>query len=266
MTTDQNRGRSGWPLALATLVAIAGTLIVNTLSNIRPPGGQNVGEIANTLLAGVLITPANYAFAIWGVIYLGLIAYGVYQLGGTQRPDRTIQRVNGLLIGACLAQMVWIYLFTLKFFGASILAMAVIWVCLAGAYLTLGIGKQAVGRSRRWYAHYPFSVYFAWISVATIVNIASALYAAGWQGGLSGEQWTAVMVVISGAIAALVLRTRSDIPFVLVFLWAYGAIAARHASNPRLWVPCLVVSLSLLALSLWQHLEANGKATAPQKR
>ncbi|MEO0491633.1 MAG: tryptophan-rich sensory protein, partial [Cyanobacteria bacterium J06659_2] len=65
-------------LPLFTLVAILATLMVNTLSNFFPPGGQNVGEISNTVLSGVLITPANYAFAIWGLIYIGLIAYGVY--------------------------------------------------------------------------------------------------------------------------------------------------------------------------------------------
>jgi ammonia channel protein AmtB len=79
-------------LAILTWIAILGTLLVNSLSNFFPPGGQNVGEIANTILAGVLITPANYAFAIWGVIYVGLIAYGVYQ---SQRPNVSIQRFAG---------------------------------------------------------------------------------------------------------------------------------------------------------------------------
>lgn len=67
-------------LAIATTVAIIATLLVNTLSNLFPLGGQNVGQISNTLLSGVLITSANYAFSIWGLIYVGLIAYGFYQL------------------------------------------------------------------------------------------------------------------------------------------------------------------------------------------
>lgn len=39
-------------LPIATFIAILGTLAINTLSNIFPPGGENVGEIANTTLAG----------------------------------------------------------------------------------------------------------------------------------------------------------------------------------------------------------------------
>jgi hypothetical protein len=253
MDAPPPKSSAGWGLAIATTLAIASTLFVNTLSNLKPPGGQNVGEIANTILSGVLITPANYAFAIWGVIYAGLIAYAVYQLGPQQRRDVVVQRVNWLLIIACLAQVVWIYLFTLQFFALSIVAMVVIWLCLAGIYLTLGIGRQVVGRSRRWYAHYPFSIYFAWISVATIVNVASALYDAGWQGGLTGATWTAIMIGVSGLIAALVILRRGDLPFLLVFLWAYGAIAVRQAQVPVIWVPCLIVSLCLVALFLWQQ-------------
>lgn len=242
--------RSSLTWAIATLVGIIGTLAVNTLSNLIPPGGQSVGEIANTVLAGVLLTPANYAFAIWGLIYLGLIAYGIYQLRPAQRQDPTIRRVSQLLLVACGAQIGWIFLFTWQWFSLSILAMVAILLPLIGAYLHLGIGQTPVNRGRRWYAHYPFSIYLAWISVATVINVASALYAGGWGGwGLSPELWTVVMTVVSGAIAALVIWQRRDIAFTLVFLWAYGAIAARHSEVPLIWGTAAIVS-SLLLLGL----------------
>ncbi len=218
-------------LPIATFLAILGTLVINTLSNIFPPGGESVGEIANTTLAGVLITPANYAFAIWGLIYGGLIAYGLYQLRPAQRQDPAIQTVNRWLIVACVAQMIWIGLFTLKYFTASIPVMLVILGCLIVCYRALNIGQPA-RRDRRWYAHYPFSIYLGWIAVATVVNIASALYAADWAGwGLSDGLWTQVMIGVSGLIAALVIWTRRDIAFTLVFCWAYGAIAVRHSDS-----------------------------------
>ncbi len=55
-------------LPMATLLAIIATLSVNILSNFFPPQGLNIGEIANTILQGVQITPSNYAVAIWGLI------------------------------------------------------------------------------------------------------------------------------------------------------------------------------------------------------
>ena len=231
---------SGLGLAIGTLVAIIATLAVNTLSNLYPPGGQNVGEISNTVLAGVLITPANYAFIIWGVIYLGLIAYAVYQFHPQRRSDPQIQRVNQSLILACVAQVVWIFLFTFQWFAASILAMGVILGALIQIYRTLDIGRARSSRQRRWMAHIPFSLYLGWIAVATIVNIAATLYAAGWGGwGLSPVVWTVVMMVIAILLGAVVLWQRRDIPFALVFIWALGAIAQRHSDQPALWIVAL---------------------------
>lgn len=247
--TEQKTGqkkRGGWGLAIATLIAIIGTLAVNTLSNFFPPGGENVGQIANTILAGVLIIPANYAFAIWGLIYLGLVAYGIYQLGPSQRQDPIIRPVDGLLIVACISQIAWIFLFTLQYFAWSILAMLGILLPLIGAYLVLRMDD--VDRKRRWYAVYPFSIYLAWISVATIVNVASALYDAGWRGGLTSVAWTVIMLVVSAVIAAMVIVTQKDIPFTLVFIWAYVAIAIAQINIFAIWVTAAIASLVLLAL------------------
>ncbi|MEM6836503.1 MAG: tryptophan-rich sensory protein [Cyanobacteria bacterium P01_C01_bin.120] len=239
-------GNSGWALAIATPIAIIGTLVVNTLSNFYPPGGKNVGEIANTTLAGVLITPANYAFAIWGLIYLGLIAYGIYQLGANQRRDPIIRPVNRLLIIACVIQMGWIFLFTLQYFTGSTVAMLGILLSLMGAYGVLRMDR--IDRRRRWLAVYPISIYLAWISVATIINVASALYDAGWRGGLTGVAWTVIMIWVSVAIALFVIFTRQDIPFTLVYVWAYVAIAVRHADTPAILVTSIAASVLLVGM------------------
>lgn len=258
MDTLQKQSHSGKALAIATLVAIFGTLIVNTLSNLFPPGGENVGEIANTVLGGVLITPENYAFAIWGIIYLGLIAYGIYQFAPERRQDPTIQRVDKLLIVACVAQIIWIFLFTLQQFTASILAMLAILLPLIGIYLALNIGLERVSRRRRWSAQIPFSIYLGWISVATIVNIASALYIAGWNGwGIGEVTWTAIMLGVATGLAALVIWRRGDIPLPLVFVWAFVAIAIRHRDIPTLWVTAAAGAGVLLTLLVWAKAKSH---------
>lgn len=247
---DSNAERSDLALAIATILAIAATLVVNTLSNFYPLGGKNVAEISNTLLGGVLITPANYAFAIWGVIYLGLIAYALYQFAPARRCQPRLQRVNGLLIVACLAQVLWILLFTLRQFGGSVLAMVAILVPLVGIYLTLRGGQNHRSRRERWFCQIPFSVYLAWIAVATVVNIASALYAAGWGGwGLSPVGWTMLMTGVVTLLGGWVLWQRRDQAFGLVFVWALGAIALRHSGSlPALTLTAGGGALLLLGL------------------
>jgi len=254
MKASTTQSNSGMGLAIATFIAILATLTVNILSNFFPPRGANIGEIANTTLQGVRITPANYAFAIWGLIYLGLIAYGIYQLRSTQRSHPTIARVNILLIIACIAQMAWVYLFTMSLFWLSVAAMLVILLSLIAAYLQLGIGKERVLRDRKWLAHIPFSIYLGWISVATIVNIASALYISNWHGwGISGANWTAIMLVVATAIAAIVAIQRADIAFTLVFIWAYIAIAIRQLNSPIIWITAILGAIVLALLLVFSR-------------
>jgi hypothetical protein len=246
--------QSGMALAIVTLVAILATLAVNTLSNFFPPNGLNIGAIANTLLKGVQITPANYAFAIWGLIYLGLIAYGVYQLRSAQHHQPSTRRVNVLLIVACVAQIVWVYLFTLQQFWLSVIAMFAILLSLIGAYLQLHASRRSPGngrasREQRWLVYTPFSVYLGWISVATIVNVASALYSSNWNGwGISAVAWTVVMLIAGAVIAAIVILRYADIPFGLVFIWAYVAIAIRQSSVVPIWITAAAAAIGLAVI------------------
>ncbi|WP_052050120.1 tryptophan-rich sensory protein [Leptolyngbya sp. KIOST-1] len=252
MDTPQHHSPSGKGLAIATAVAIVATLAINTLSNAFPPGGQNIGEIANTQLVDVLIIPASYAFSIWGLIYLGLLAYGLYQFNRERRSQPDIQRVNQLLIVACIAQVIWIFLFTLEQFGWSILAMLGILLPLIGAYRTFNIGRDRPSRQRRWMAHIPFSIYLAWISVATIVNVAAALYASPWDGwGLTAVTWTVAMVVVVTLLGAVVIYRRQDVAFTLVFVWALVAIAVRQSETPAvLWAALIAAGVLLIGLAV----------------
>lgn len=255
MNASRQESNTGLVLSIATLIAIFATLIVNILSNFFPPSGRNIGEIANTILQGVLIIPANYAFAIWGLIYLGLIAYSLYQFRPSQRSRFIIQQVNALVILASLAQILWVYLFTVQLFWPSVVAMLIILLPLIRIYLLLRSGRLQVSRERIWFAQIPFSIYLAWISVATIVNIASALYISGWDGwGINDSGWTAIMVIIGTIIAAIVALLRGDIAFTLVFVWAYLAIALRHLANPVIWIIALASAIALLSLIIFDKI------------
>ena len=249
---------SGLLQAIATLTAIVATFAVNSLSNFYPPGGMNVGEISNTLFQEVAIIPANYAFIIWGVIYVGLIAYGMFQLQPAQRKDWSIRHVNRYLIVACLAQVGWIYLFTLRWFWLSVVAMIIILLALILAYESLGVGRVTTTLRRQWLSHIPFSLYLAWISVATIVNVACALFASGLQG--NSTIWTVGMLIVGTILAILVTRFRTDTTFVLVFLWAYGAIAQRQQDNTVILGTAIVGAIAMLGQLLLSR-RHQGKRT-----
>lgn len=215
---------------VAVMGSILGGIVVNTLSNIFPLNGLNVGQISNQRFSAVQIIPANYAFAIWGLIYLGLISFGVYQFQPSQQQNPALRHSGWLLVMASIAQVAWIYLFQARWFALSTLAMLGILLPLMVMYLRLGIGRQPVSRQTQWFIHEPVSLYLGWISVATVVNIAIALYSLNWNGwGISPAVWTAGMVIVSAAIAAAVALRHRDPVLPMVLVWALVAIALRRS-------------------------------------
>jgi hypothetical protein len=247
MTTTSHRFNLDTIRQWINLSAILAAFGINIYTNLNPPNGVTIGDISNTLFRDILITPANYAFAIWGLIYLGLISFGIYQALPTQRHNPHLRRIGYLIAIASIAQIAWVFLFQYGFFALSLVAMLAILVSLILIYLRLGIGKERVSRKEKWLVHIPISIYFGWISVATIVNVAIALYSRGWNGGgITPPVWAAILLVVAAAIAARITLTRADVAFPLVFVWAFVAIAIRQLN-----FPLIGVTASLSALVLW---------------
>jgi hypothetical protein len=236
---------------ITTFAAILGSIAINTLSNFFPLNGVSIGTLSNTLFTAVQIIPANYAFAIWGLIYLGLIAFGIVQLQPAQRQNPRLQSSGYLLVFACLSQCAWIYLFLARLFPLSIIAMLGILLPLMGMYQRLGIGRERVSRQERWFINIPISIYLGWITVATVVNVAIALYSLNWNGwSVSPTVWTVIMTIVSTAIAAVITIQRRDTAYMLVIVWALVAIAIRQMNMPLIAVTAVVMAIALILLSL----------------
>ena len=234
---------------LATLSAIIGAFVVNVLSNIFPLKVMSIGEISNTLFANVLIIPANYAFAIWGLIYLGLFALGIYQFLPNQRHDVDLRKIGYLLVIASVAQSIWVYLFLSRLFALSVISMLLILIPLIAAYLRLEIGNKRVSQTKKWCVHFPISIYLGWISVATIVNVASALDFQGWNGwGISDQLWTAMMLLVAFTIAAVIVIQRRDFAYTGVTVWALVAIALKQWNNSLLRNVSLILAIALVLM------------------
>lgn len=247
---------------LATLTAIVGAFVVNLISNIFPLNGMSIGEISNTLFANVLIIPANYAFAIWGLIYLGLFTLAIYQVLPNHRHDADLRNIGYLLVIALVAQSIWVYLFLSRLFAVSVMAILLILLPLIVAYSRLGIGKQRVPQSKKWCVHFPISIYMGWISVATVVNVASALYFQGWNGwGISPELWTAMMLLVAGIIPAVMVTQRQDFAYAGVTIWALVAIAIKHWNNSLVRNVALTLAIALVFLITMKKLKNEPTAT-----
>jgi len=229
---------------LATLLVI----VVNVLANALPLNGQNTGEISDRF--AIYFVPAGYVFSIWGLIYLGLIAFAVYQALPSQRENRTMQRIGYLYALSCVANTAWIFLWHYNVFSLTIVAMAILLLSLIAIYLRLGIGRAAVSNAVKWCVHIPFSLYLGWITVATIANATQVLYYWGWNGApLSPQVWAVIMLIVGAAVASLVGITRGDIAYILVIIWAYVGIAVKFPDEPAIAITAIIAAI-VVALSL----------------
>ena len=156
-------------LPYLNFIVLLATLWVNYAANALPINNQTTGEISDRF--NVLFKPAGYAFSIWGLIYLGLLLFGMYQLLPQKRKSAVIDKIGLFFILSCFANMNWILDWHYELFTFSVIVMVILLFSLIKIYLNLGIGVAEVSLREKWLVHQPFSLYLGWISVATIVNI-----------------------------------------------------------------------------------------------
>ncbi len=258
MQSDSQDSRVDQLRQWANLLAILAAFLINILANLTPFNGLTIGEISNTLFKNVQIIPANYAFAIWGLIYIGLFSFARYQFLPQQRENPRLQQLGYAVVLASLAQILWIFLFQFQMFFLSLCAMIGILNSLIVGYIRLRIGKIRVAKKERWFVDIPLSIYLAWISVATLVNVALVLDNWRWKGGgISPELWTAILIIIAGTIAAILMIERNEIAYPFVMIWAFCAIAVRQVTQPLILITALAVSLTLglfgISLTVLRH-------------
>ena len=236
-------GFRNWANCFAILAAFG----TNIIANIAPLNGLTLGEISRNFFTDVLIIPANYAFAIWGLIYLGLISLAIYMVLPRRQTLPRLKKMGYYLVISSLSQIIWVFLFQSQLFSLSVVAMLAILISLMLLYLRLEINLKTLSSTQKWLTNFPISIYFAWISVATIVNIASALDAIAWNGwGISPQIWTVIMLVVGTILSIIVTWQRRDAVFGGVFVWALLAIAVRQWENAYLGIISVVLTGILL--------------------
>ena len=245
---------------LAVILSILATIVVNGLANALPINGQNTGEISDRFQ--VYFVPAGYVFSIWGLIYLGLIAYAIYQALPSQRENPRLRAIGWLVVLSGVANSVWIFLWHYELFPLTIFAMLTILVSLIAIYIRLSIGRMITTWSETWLVKVPFSIYLGWITVATVANATSLLDYLKWDRfGLSPELWMGIILAVVLLIDVVMNFSRCDVAFTLVILWALAGIGIKHAAVLTVavptWVAFAMAALTLVAALLMTKPEKN---------
>jgi benzodiazapine receptor len=232
------------------VTALLTVLLYNWIADARPLNGISTGEVS--AMFPVQITPAPYAFSIWGMIYVLLIGFVVLQMMPSKRNQEEIRRVGPWFVVSCLFNVSWIVLWHYLYTVPSVVAMIGLLLSLISVYASIRPNGWSSDYVIRWLVQVPFSLYLGWISVATIVNISAALYAVRWGGfDFSGTVWTLLMIVVTAVIAMRVSLSFRDPAYLFVTVWALIAVGVANSFNTTIMVTACGAAGLLFLLAMW---------------
>jgi translocator protein len=221
---------------------LAGVLAVNVISVVLPLNGRTEGDIADSF--HVLFEPAAYAFSIWGLIYLALLSFAVYQLLPSQWNNPRVRATDGLFAATCLANAGWLFAWHFGSYILSMVAIVVLLFALSAIYL-FQRGEECRKVTPRWterlFVLAPFSLYLAWICVSAIANAAALLPWAGFKGmGVSAVGWAVIFSFLTAVLSVFMSLRHRELVFPAVIIWALAGEIIRQSRLQEIVVGCVV--------------------------
>ena len=249
-------------VAVATLV----TILINILADAIPLNGQTTAEISNRF--DVYFVPAGYTFAIWGIIYIGLIAFALYQSRPEQAENSRLKSISNLFIYSCVANIAWLFFWHFNLFALSLVAMLSLLVLLILIHLRLHPDKTGSRGIEKWVLDIPFKIYLGWICVATIANVTDVLSYYHWDGkGVEPIIWAQIMLAVGLLLAIIFYLARKDLVVPSVFIWAYIGIGVKFKEIQQLsgsaWAMAILIAFSIFALDLGKKISAGSEIPPP---
>jgi hypothetical protein len=235
-------GRSVAVMAAAVLAVAAAPLI----SWLGLPAAEAFAREGNSTLRA-----AGYAFSIWGLIYLGLLVYGLWQLV-RQTPETPILRAvawpSAIAMTGCAA---WLLAAALDLKALTVLIITGSVVAVIAGLLRARPHRREVGPGTRFFIFWPLGLLAGWLTIASFINLITVLTA--W--GVIGPELArpAAFAGILGVLmvgAAVIWRLR-HLAYGLPIVWGLIAVwAAEHTDKPQVGLAALGAAALMLVISL----------------
>lgn len=216
-------------LQVGNIIGFIAVVIVNLLAVALPLNGKTTQLLSDNLPN--LFVPIGLTFSIWSIIYVLLGMFAFYQAKGD---EELLEKIGIWFILSSIFNVTWIFLWHYEQVALSVIIMLLLFASLLVLYLRLGIGKTEVSKKEKTFIHVPISVYFGWITTATVANITAFLVSISWDGfGITEEIWAVLILVVVALIYVLTVLTRKDVGYGLVGVWAaLGIFLKQQIASP----------------------------------
>lgn len=243
--------------SLLNLIGFLTMVAVNALAVLLPINNRTTQELSDKYPN--LFVPAGITFSIWGIIYMLLFLFVIYQFVIAFRKSANergiIEKIGILFFISCILNIAWIITWHYEAVWLSLIIMVLLFISLAAIYVRLGTGRPGIKNSEKIFVNLPFSVYIGWITIATIANITAFLVKINWNRfGISDQIWTVIVIAVGTIIALATVLARNDIFYCLVVIWALvGILLKRLADNSmpdQAVIITTIIAMAIIALSV----------------
>jgi hypothetical protein len=218
-------------LQIGNGLAFGSTIFINYLSNTGLMNNTTIGEISDDYRS--LFTPAGYTFAIWGVIYLLLFGFAIYQgrsLFVKVKNDDFVLKIGWWFIASCVFNSLWVFAWIYEYTGLSCFFIFL----LLASLLKIVVNNRMELDDELFpiiaFVWWPFVIYSGWVTVASIANVSTYLIKIGWDGfGISETIWTLLLIGIALVINQFMIWKRNMREYAVVGAWAL--IGIGNANN-----------------------------------
>ncbi|WP_105614251.1 tryptophan-rich sensory protein [Vallitalea okinawensis] len=214
-------------LSIATILAYFLMIFINWYAESLPINGVTMAEVSASV--STLFTPPGYVFSIWLIIYLLLFIFVIYQFLPSQRCKSYYRQIRLPFIITCLLNSIWVILFHHFLFTWNLLTIIGLMIYLSIIYVVLNKHKCNFNGKEELFVYFPFSIYFAWTTIAVIANVSIVLVANGWGGwGISPVIWTMIVILLGLGLIIYIANKFRDPYVLLVYLWAYLGLVYKY--------------------------------------
>ena len=235
------------------IVATAGVIFINYLGGTGQINNTSTGYISDKYPTA--ITPADYAFSIWGLIYLGLVGFSIYQ--ALAKNTERFTKIRTVYILNCAANCAWLYLWHYEQITASVAVMLVILGTLV--FINQNLLKSETA-TEFLLARIPFNIYFGWITVATILNVTVALTFLGVGASAFLTTFLGCILLAAATVLGIIMQIRfRNAAFPLTVAWAVTAIAVKQSGRSTAIVTVAAFSVAILLISALSSLMQTKK-------
>jgi hypothetical protein len=240
-------------------IALVSTIVMNYLSNTGLMNNTTIGKISGGLRT--LFTPAGYAFSIWGLIYLLLLGFAIYQgrsLFVKVRDDDFVLKIGWWFVISCIANSFWVVSWVYGYTGLSCLFIFLLLFSLLKIVWNNRMELWDAPISVIAFLWWPFVIYSGWVTVASIANVSAYLVKIDWEGfGVSPVFWTFIMIVIATGINLVITWKRNMREFALVGAWALIAIGVANQEIQNTIAYTAFIAAAILIVSSVVHTFKN---------